>query len=162
MSRFLAPPLSLRLETSLACSAEAAWRAECRIGHLLAVSRPLIVFSLDDPGLAECAWQRGQVLELRGRAFGLLPLGRQRVEVVRLDPARREIETEEAGGPVRRWRHRVRISPVSAQGCRYRDDILIDAGALTAPLWLLAWLVYRWRQVRRRRLAAEVMAGPQA
>ena len=158
MGRIVAAPLRLQLETVLECSAETAWREECRVEHLFAISRPLIVFRSDDRTLPDRRWRQGQVLELRGYAFGVVPLGRHRVEVVLLDPARREIHTAERGGSIRLWRHRVRISPQSPARCRYLDDILLDAGPLTAALWLFAWLTYRLRQRRRRSLARRLGA----
>lgn len=158
MSRNAKPPLRLQLETVLECPADAAWDQERKVSHLLSISRPLIVFRLMDLSPAAGLWHLGRVIELRGYVFGLVPLGRHRVEVVRLDPDGREIETEEGGGLIRSWRHRVTIRPMVPGRCRYQDDILIDAGVLTRPLWVLACLAYRLRQRRWRGLARRLAA----
>lgn len=161
MGSIAAAPLRLLLETVLACPADEAWRRECRVGHLHEISGPLIIFRSGRGPLPDCCWHQGQVLELRGYLLGILPLGCHRVEVVEFDPDNRKIVTEEGGGPIRLWRHRVKISPVAPDRCRYSDDLLIDAGALTRPLRLLACLTYRLRQRRWRSLARR-LAGPSA
>ena len=147
--------MKLRLETVLECPAGAAWDAERKVAHLLSVARPLIALQPVDPEVASADWVQDQSTDFKSLLFGVLPLGRLRVTVVEFNSEKRELRTEEGGGVIRRWSHRVRIDPLSPGQCRYRDDIEMEAGWLTHPLWLVAWLVYRLRQRRRRALARD-------
>ncbi len=72
--------------------------------------------------------------------------------------------TAEGGGPVRTWNHRLRFEPTGPSSCRYTDEVEIEAGPLTASVWLFAAIFYRYRQARWRSLtrvlaAAEPHAG---
>jgi hypothetical protein len=58
------------------------------------------------------------------------------------------------GELVRRWDHRIRIRPgPDGRSTLYRDEIDIEAGALTPAVGLRAQGLYRGRQRRWRRLA---------
>jgi hypothetical protein len=93
-------------------------------------------------------------IETRLRFFHLLPGWSHSLRVVRVDACARHLESEERGGPVRRWDHRIALQPLSEHRCRYVDEIEIEAGALTAFVWAFAQLFYRYRQMRWRRLIA--------
>ena len=90
----------------------------------------------------------GKSLKTRVKVFGLAPSSAHHVQVVRVDEARGEIETNESGGLVRVWNHRMRVEPVSETTCRYTDRIELEAGILTPLVWLFAVLLYRYRQRR--------------
>ena len=61
--------------------------------------------------------------------------------------------TNERGGPVRMWNHRIKVEPLSERRCLYTDELELRAGVLTAFVWLIAHLFYRYRQMRWRNLA---------
>jgi hypothetical protein len=63
------------------------------------------------------------------------------------------VQTEEGGGPIRLWEHRISVEPLGEVRCRYTDDLVIDAGGLTPAVMAFANLFYRHRQRRWRRLA---------
>lgn len=90
--------------------------------------------------------------------IGVLPLWRHHLTVAEVDHARRTLRSEESGGPVSNWRHRITVRPLGGDRCRYTDEIDIDAGMLTAPVRAFAQLLSRVRQQRWRRLAP-VLAG---
>jgi hypothetical protein len=74
-----------------------------------------------------------------------------RLRLVSIGP--REIYSNEHGGPVTTWNHRLTFDPTSESSCRYTDEVEIEAGLSTLATVLFAHLVYRWRQRRRRSLA---------
>lgn len=58
------------------------------------------------------------------------------------------------GSSSRRWDHVIRIrAAADGRSTLYQDEIDIDAGLLTVPVWAQASVLYRWRQLRWRRLA---------
>jgi hypothetical protein len=59
----------------------------------------------------------------------------------------------EHGRFVRTWNHRIRFRASGQGQTLYSDEVAIDAGWLTLPVWLFALLFYRYRQWRWRDLA---------
>ena len=66
--------------------------------------------------------------------------------------------TEEHGGPIRMWRHRLTAVELGPDRCRYTDDVEIDAGALTRFAGLAARILYTHRY-RRWAAPARVLAA---
>lgn len=93
--------------------------------------------------------------------FGVVPLWRHTIRVVEIDREALVAVTEEHGGPVRRWRHRLTAVPLGDGRCRYTDEVEIDAGALTCLARLVARGLYTHRH-RRLRALARVLAAPTA
>jgi hypothetical protein len=67
-------------------------------------------------------------LEAVGRLwwFGVIPAWRHHIKVLRLDLL--EIYTNEWGGPVRTWNHRLNFIPTGDHSCSYTDEIEVDDG----------------------------------
>ena len=58
-----------------------------------------------------------------------------------------------------RWDHRVREPPLGEGRCRYFDEVEIEAGPLTAVVWLFARWFYRHRQRRWQAVALRQQSG---
>ena len=93
----------------------------------------------------------GEEVAFRLWFFGVLPGWTHHLRLVSLDT--REIYTNEHGGPVLTWNHRLSFESGTESSCRYTDEIEIRAGLLTLPTVLFAHLVFRWRHRRWRALA---------
>lgn len=91
------------------------------------------------------------------RLLGLVPLWHHTIRVVHADPRAGVAVTEERGGPVRRWRHRLVAVPLDGGGCRYTDEVEIDAGRLTGVTRVVARALYGYRH-RRWAALARVLA----
>ncbi|MFF0817382.1 hypothetical protein ACFYVR_19795 [Rhodococcus sp. NPDC003318] len=87
--------------------------------------------------------------------FGVVPTWMHHLTVVRLGPT--EIYTNEHGGPVRTWNHRLTFTPTGENSCRYTDEVEIEDGWRGIPIQLFAALLFRYRQ-RRWRALARVLA----
>ncbi len=94
----------------------------------------------------------GQEIQDRILFFRLIPAWRHHLRLVRVDEKRREILSQERGGFIRAWNHRIHIEPENTARCRYTDEIEIRAGVLTPLVWAFAHLSLRYRQLRLRRL----------
>lgn len=103
-------------------------------------------------------WQEGEEASGLLLLGGILPISNHRIRVVQIDRDRRVLRTEESGGPLRSWRHRIEVAPLDEHRCRYHDVIDIDAGAATALVAAFAWAFCRERH-RRWRLLAPVIDG---
>ena len=94
----------------------------------------------------------GQEIQTRILFFHLIPAWRHHLHLVCVDEKRREILSQERGGFIRAWNHRIHIEPENTVRCRYTDEIEIRAGVLTPLVWAFAHLSLRYRQLRLRRL----------
>lgn len=109
----------------------------------------------------ERPWQVGDRLEGWVLALGLVPVSRHRLEIVDIDDATRWMMSDECGGLIRTWRHRLTVTPLSGDRCRYEDGLDVDAGRLTGLAARVAAGFFRYRQRRWRRLAPLLRATRQ-
>ncbi|OCC14052.1 hypothetical protein [Streptomyces sp. PTY087I2] len=86
--------------------------------------------------------------------FGVIPGWTHHIIVRGLDSL--EICTEERGGPVRIWRHRLTFVPLGERRCRYTDEVETEDGWRGAPVRLFIRLMFRHRHQRWHRLARMV------
>lgn len=144
----------VRVSTRLPAPAGVVWDIAQRTDTLRYVTRGLLGFRLEGDVPERLA--EGETYRMRLLFFGLLPAWRHEIRVVRLDDAHREIRTEEHGGPVRTWRHRIAVDEEGWGSTRYLDEIEIAAGVATPIVWVYTQLFYRYRQRRWRRLARRI------
>lgn len=141
----------VRVSTRLEAPADLVWGTLRKTELLLYVMRPLLSVrgELPEswPGVGETVRIERLVL------FGLVPLWPHEIRVLRFDEDAREALTEEAGGPVKVWRHRIKVEPLTQKSCRYTDEIEVEAGRLTPLVRVFAGVFYRHRQARWRALA---------
>ena len=93
----------------------------------------------------------GQQVVVRLVLLGIVPLWSHTITVVAA--AALDATTEERGGPLRTWRHHLRVEPLSPTSCRYTDEVDLDAGRLTPVARSAARLFYRHRHQRWRALS---------
>lgn len=128
------------------------------------VSRPLTLFTPVNPPTWPERWAPGDH-RFRIRVLAVLPIGEQTVSIsVPLqdpDAGRYQLRDNGSGELVRTWDHLITVEPVPAGPdaaepelgrSRYTDQVDVDAGLLTVPVWMWAHVLYRWRQRRWRRL----------
>lgn len=139
--------ISTRLETT----ADKAWSAVKKTETFLYVTRGLLGMAHTQELPRE--WQEGQTVRMRLRPLHL-PLGwTHELRILRVDEQKREIYTNEKGGFIKVWNHLIKIVPDGESRCRYTDQIEVDAGLLTLPVWLYVHIFFRYRQARWRVLA---------
>jgi hypothetical protein len=149
----------VQLKAVLACDMDAAWSALHDPAMFRAVAWPLLRFSAATQAIPE-RWADGDDAVLGVAAFGIVPLGTQRVAIrdEHRDGAR--IMHDDGGarsGPltlVRRWHHRMAVARVADGRTLYRDRLEFDAGVATPLAWVALWTFWQWRLIRFRRLAA--------
>ncbi|MGM0585542.1 MAG: hypothetical protein ACQEUZ_12930 [Pseudomonadota bacterium] len=109
--------------------------------------------AIDYSGLPQGRMQTGQVVSYKVR--GGLPLHEFEwvARLIEVDHARMIMRTQEHGGPITTYRHTLSVVGTE-RGCRMTDDLEIEAGLLTVPAWLNAWLMHRRRHARRETLLA--------
>lgn len=138
------------VSTHLDAPPERVWELLQQPSTLLHVAAGLLRFS----GASElpARWEEDAVFRTRLWVAGIVPLPwRHHIRLVRVDREHLRIESEESGGPVRTWNHRILVS-AEGHGTRYVDEVDVEAGWLTGVVVLAARILYRYRQARWRRL----------
>lgn len=143
--------LTVTRTTSLEAPAAAVWQAVRTPHAFVTVTRGLLRLPVVESRTDE--WQEGEQVAGWTWLFGVLPFNRHHLTVARIDHERMVLTSHEHGGLLRSWVHDIVVEPVDEQRCRYTDRVAIDAGWATLPVTAFAWLFYRLRQRRWRRLA---------
>jgi ligand-binding SRPBCC domain-containing protein len=99
--------------------------------------------------------REGTVIRMHVRPLHLPGGYAHEIRVVHLDDVNRSAMTEEHGGVIHRWRHRITVETLDAAHCQYTDNVDIDAGLFTPAIWAFARAFYRYRHGRWRRLLAQ-------
>jgi hypothetical protein len=140
----------IRVHTHLDIPSDQAWELIARPSTFLEICRPIL--GVRDPSALPDAWAEGQVLDLRLTLLGI-PANRHQIRIVKIDEEQGEALTNEHGGPLRQWNHRLHGEPDPAGGTDYTDEIDIGSGPLAPFIWLFGHLFFRYRQQRLRKLA---------
>ena len=140
----------VKVHTQLPTSADHAWRVLTKRDTFLYVTRGVFGFTGTDRWPEE--FHEGQEIQTRLLFLHLIPAWKHHLRLIRLNETQGEVRSEERGGFIRVWDHRVRIEPEDTVRCRYTDEVRIQAGLLTPAVWAIAHLFYRYRQMRLRRL----------
>src|SRR5262245_55400633 len=111
-------PLMVRVATELPLAAEVA----CALAQKPATFQHLVWPVITTGRLPERV-EVGEEVDFRLWFFGFLPAWVHHLRLVSIGP--REIFTNEHGGMVRTWNHRLTFEPISDHSCRYTDEIEI-------------------------------------
>ncbi|MBJ7451380.1 MAG: hypothetical protein JHC71_04755 [Blastococcus sp.] len=150
------PSRTVRRTTVLTAPADVVWHAVRQPATLVHVAAPLL--RMPELEGRTAPWTPGDSVTTRLRLLGVVPLHRHTVTIELVDDARHTLQTDERGGPLTVWRHRITVEPVDPGSCRYTDEVLVGAGRLTGAAHLLVRVFYRWRHLRWRRLAPVLAA----
>ena len=145
------------VQSTLACDADIGWQRVQTIALLREICSPLVRLEPDRnvPSLPE-RWPEAGTVRIRPFLFGFIPTGVRVLRCEHVDHQRREIQTREHDPLIRRWDHRIHFESLSPGTSRYTDEVEIEAGLLTLPVWLFAQWFYRHRQRRWRRVAEKL------
>ncbi|WP_165063369.1 hypothetical protein [Marisediminicola senii] len=147
------------LKLVLDCDADVAWRAIRSPSVLKEVSSPLLDFqSLEADGFPEL-WPEGEH-RVAVAGLGIVPVGEQVIAISypRDRMGARLIRDSGYGlsgifTVTTQWQHTMAVAPLPDGRTLYRDQLVFDAGYLSALLWPGYWLFWQWRALRMRHLA---------
>ena len=75
--------------------------------------------------------EQGQEFTVKLKRWGWFPMGSWTMKVVERNDENFVLRSEEHGGPVKLYRHRLSIQRTGPETCLYTDEIDVDAGILT-------------------------------
>jgi hypothetical protein len=137
--------------TVLEASADAVWEAVKTPAAFRTVTRGILSMPVIRTRTEE--WREGETIVGWVFLFGLLPFSRHHLHVARVDDSSRTLSSREFGGLITMWNHDIKVEPIDAVSCRYRDRIDMRAGIFTPLIVAYAKWFYRIRQRRWRALA---------
>ncbi|MBI5589142.1 MAG: hypothetical protein HY881_01535 [Deltaproteobacteria bacterium] len=145
----------MRRTSEFAIDAEIAWQEVLKPRLLDFVAYPMLRFEYLDPATRPAIWNPGNYL-VDMRVLGLIPFGTQVIGIEIPDDtgAVRQLRDNGHSRLIRTWDHRVMVEPLGYGRCRYTDEIHVQAGLLTPFIWMFAWIFYRHRQRRWKKLIA--------
>jgi len=144
----------VELTTRLDAEPDKVWHHVLTPRPLDHVASPMVKFRYVTPINRSATWPSGKHI-VRMQLFGLIPLGRQVIDI-EYPPHEgdvRKVRDNGYGPMVRRWDHQIAIAPHPAGGARYTDRVEIDAGLFTPVVAAFARQFYAHRQRRWRSLA---------
>jgi hypothetical protein len=146
--------MKLKLQTRLNARADDVI-AHVKTSRLLAyVASPLVVFSPIQPAQLPDVWETGKYL-VGMKLFGIIPMRKQWINISfpNADETRVfQMLDDGEGDLVRRWRHLITIASAPDNCVEYTDEVDLNAGWLTLPVFAWAYIYYLYRQARWRRL----------
>jgi hypothetical protein len=145
--------MKVDISTVLDCPVHKAWDEVQTSALLQRVMWPLVRMAPAGGEPLPERWSDGLTVHLLLYLFNILPIGVRTLHFERLDQERRQLQTREHDPLVRRWDHLISLVPHGMDRTIYRDQIEIDAGPMTLPVWAFANCFYRHRQRRWRVLA---------
>ena len=146
------------LRLQLEVDADSVWNALRSPASMTDLYAPLLTMASADSVPLPPRWNDGATAEVQLMACGVVPGGRQRIDIrLRRRGGVRILEDHGAptSGPltvITSWRHRMAVEEIGPGRTLYRDRLDIEAGALTPLLWIGFWAMWRWRGVRMRHL----------
>jgi ligand-binding SRPBCC domain-containing protein len=143
----------VRRTTTLELPPDAVWELLRRPATFRHVTRGVLAVEGELPA----EWRMGARYEVRLRAFGVVPLWRHRLRLVRIDSETREALTNEWGGPLRTWNHRIRVEDEGGGRTRYSDEVEVRSGLTTPLSWAIAHALFAYRQRRLRALCRRLI-----
>lgn len=133
-----------RAAIELPIDTERAWSLLTKTAVQMHLSRGFFTYGDQLPAHRAEGFEAASRLKL----LGVLPAWVHHQRFARVDDQDHELLVEEWGGPYRTWNHLMRLDALSADCCRFVDQIEIDAGTITPLVWLFARSLCRRRTKR--------------
>lgn len=135
----------ITLRTSSSLTPDEAWARAIAARELIRCSRPLVNIEFSRP---VDRFEAGARYEAKVSFLGITISDRYQMHFLELDEANRTFLTDEAGGAIKSWRHRLRILPTPT-GCLFVDEITVKAP------WHLRAMTKLYYRYRRHRISSK-------
>ncbi len=142
--------MKVKITTTLSTDKDTLWAEIEKISSLLYVASPIIRFKSPERCSLPEKWETGTEYCFTLLFLSAFPLGKHYITLVEMDKNTNIIKSHEHSRIINSWVHTITIKENSTDKIDYTDEVEIDAGLLTLPVWLFSHLFYRYRQYRWR------------
>ncbi len=149
--------MRVSVQSNLKTDTKTAWDLLKKTSTLIYVAEGVMTY--DGAASLPPEWRVGTRVNLKPRLWGK-PQGDHIVRVVDVDERDMQIETEEHGGFVTKWRHVMHLIENYPGECQLVDTIDIKAGWRTPFVCLFAFYFYRHRHKRWQTLISRPTVQP--
>lgn len=125
--------------------ADAVFAEAIDLGAMVRATEGLATYK----GLPDAPMEEGKSYETYVIVWGWMHNPRYRIDVERLDPAYRIMQSREQGRGIRRWDHTLSVEPAPGGGAIWTDRIVVDSGLLTGYMVRVGRHLYRYRHRNR-------------
>ena len=142
---------TLKISTYLAADLETVKSYLMTPALLNYVSAGLMKFYPIEPSSFPSKWVERQ-FSIKMFAFHFLPIGKQIIGIE--FPQKSDhwvLKDNGSGSLIKTWDHLIFLESEGV-GTRYTDEVSIDAGLFTLPIYIYAFIFYSYRQMRWRKL----------
>lgn len=153
--------MNVFLRLTLDCEPEVAWRAMSDPEVFRAVSSPLLTITSNEKGGFTQAWTGDGPHEVSMRLLGIIPIGRQTIDVSFTQRPGGVRMMKDSGTPLSGpltslacWDHRMAISEEGNGKTLFRDRLVVQAGVHTLFFFTGLWLFWQWRAAKIKKLAS--------
>ena len=106
----------------------------------------MLTFKPVNQGKLDPEWTVGKTHVLKLTFLNALPLGRHRISIASIDRRSNIIKSCESGSLASVWNHTIHFHQVTKCTVCYSDEIEVEAGLITIPVWIFAHFFYCHRQ----------------
>ncbi len=142
--------MKVKITTTRWTDKDTLWAEIEKVSSLLYVASPIISFRSSERCSLPESWQTGIEYCFNLLFLGVVPLGKHYITLVEMDKNTNIIKSHEHSRIINSWVHTITIKENSTDKIDYTDEVEINAGIFTLPVWLFAHLFYRYRQYRWR------------
>ena len=128
------------------CNADRLFDELMRSMLLFFVAAPLVKFIEQDEHPIPARWENGKYL-VGMRFYNRISLPDQWI-VLTIDRRNHCMKDNGYSSLVKKWQHKIRVSPLDTNRTLYTDEIEIEAGILTSLVVLFAKMLFKHRQKR--------------
>lgn len=150
--------MKLSLEYCLNESIDEVWKHLLKVETLIYIASPMVRFGPINPNPFPTLWKAVNY-ETSMYIFGFLPFGKHHIVIEFPTPAlpsQRVLLDNGYGVFISKWQHTITLAEKGLSTTAYKDEVIIQAGILTPAVWLFAWIFYRWRRLRWKKLIIKV------
>ena len=142
---------TLKISTYLAADLETVKSYLMTPALLNYVVSGLMKFHPIEPNFFPSKWVEGK-FSVKMFAFHFLPIGKQIVGIEFPQKSDHWVLRDNGSGSIAKtWDHLIFLESEGG-GTRYTDEVSIDAGLFTLPIYIYAFIFYSYRQKRWRKL----------
>ncbi len=143
--------MKVKITTTIKTNENNMWAELQKTSSLRHIASPILIFKPQKGSSIPEKWSLGVEYNFKLLFLGIIPLGNHSIQLVELDKNKKTIKSSEHSKIIRLWTHIITFQKKNNHSIQYTDDVEINAGILTLPIWLFSQLFYRYRQYRWRK-----------
>ncbi len=141
--------MKIKITTVIQTDEDNMWAEIKKVSSLVHIASPILIFKPPEGDSLPKTWETGIEYCFNLLLLQVIPLGKHYITLTEANKNR--IISHEHSRIISLWVHTITFAQNSTGDIDYTDQVEIDAGILTLPVWLFSHIFYRYRQYRWRK-----------